>query len=866
MTISKPPQEKVALILEDFSSGKIKDAIIAIDNLSLDFPNNSLLFNIRGACHYELGKLDEAIECYLKSISIDETYAKAHYNLAGAFYEKNQMNLSIESYKNALKLEPKNQEALNNLGNVYKLLDQDEKAIDLYKQAINIKPNYVEAIYSLGVSYQKQGNLKNAIQYFLKFVQINPNSAEIHNNLSVLYYTLGMHQAAMKHLKLALSIKPDFAEVHKNLGKLLKESGNYQSAIKSYEKAIEFNRDYAEAFCGIGEIQMELGSLHDSAENFKKAIIIKPDFIEALNNLGCVYKDLGNFEASLGAFERALAIDPNYLEVLNNLGLTLIELERFNEAIDIYEQMIEINPNYSYAYNNFGIALNGLYKYKEAGDLFISAMKLEPNYFEANLNYGNSLFRMDMFDEAIYYYDRALEINPDENYIFGDKLHAKMQTCNWKGWSKSIKKLTTDISKEKKITSPFVLTALIDNPSLIKKATEIFINDKFPKSNLLPKISKVSKHSKIRVGYFSADFREHPVSALTIELYEKHCRDKFEVYAFSYGPDTNDPMNLRIKSGVDYFYNIRSMSNIDSVILARSFELDIAVDLGGFTQEARTEIFSISIAPIQLSYIGYLGTMGASYYDYLIADSVIIPEEYQKSYTEKIVYLPTFQINDSNQTETFSNLSRKDIRLPNKGFVFCCFNKTYKYNPRCFDVWVRILNKVENSVLLIYADNDLAKSNLKNEITKRGLDSERLIFGERLPRPEYLGRYKLADLFLDTNPYNAGATSSDALRMGLPVLTFNGHSFASRMGASILKAVQMPELIASSEEEYEAIAIELATNPKKLKIIKDKLVANLAKADLYNSIEFTKNIESAYTIMYDRYHKDLKPDHIYVNN
>jgi len=308
------------------------------------------------------------------------------------------------------------------------------------------------------------------------------------------------------------------------------------------------------------------------------------------------------------------------------------------------------------------------------------------------------------------------------------------------------------------------------------------------------------------------------------------------------------------------------MSHKDVALLARSLEIDIAVDLGGFTQDARTGIFAMSAAPIQISYIGYLGTIGADYYDYLVADQTLIPEQNQKYYSEKIAYLPSYQVNDSTQSPTKIIFTRQDLGLPKEGFVFCCFNNTFKITPASFDSWGRILEKVDGSVLLIYADNESAQINLTKEITARGIDPNRLIFGKRLSKSEYLARYQVADLFLDTRPYNAGTTSSDALRMGLPVLTCIGHSFASRMGASVISALNLPELITTTEEEYESLAIELATDPEKLKIIKDKLASNLSTAPLYDTKLFTKNLESAYTMIYERHHQGLDPDHIYVKH
>jgi len=435
----------------------------------------------------------------------------------------------------------------------------------------------------------------------------------------------------------------------------------------------------------------------------------------------------------------------------------------------------------------------------------------------------------------------------------------------WDDLVSHLNELSSKVNNGEKVISPFPMLGLIDNPEIQRKNSEIYTKTFYPQIYDLSEIKIYPKHKKIRIGYFSADFREHPLAYLTAELYEIHDRSQFEIHAFSYGLDTNDKMNLRIKAGVDHFYDVRKMSNKDISIFSRSLEIDIAVDLGGFTQGSRMEIFAMSSAPIQLSYIGYPGAIGANYYDYLLADQEIIPDKYQKYYSEKIVYLPSFQVNDSTQLSPEVIFTREDLGLPKEGFVFCCFNNTYKITPNSFDSWGRILKKVDGSVLLIYADNESAQINLTKEITARGIDPKRLIFGKRLSKSEYLARYHVADLFLDTHPFNAGTTASDALRMGLPLLTYLGQSFASRMGASIVSAINLPELIATSEQDYESIAIELATFPEKLKIVKDKLANNLSTAPLYDTPLFAKCLESAYLTMYETYQHELDPDHIYVN-
>ena len=439
-----------------------------------------------------------------------------------------------------------------------------------------------------------------------------------------------------------------------------------------------------------------------------------------------------------------------------------------------------------------------------------------------------------------------------------------MNLCDWTGLASLLNEAKKKIVNNEKAIGPFSLLSLLDDPALQRKASETFAKFHNPKNHDLPKIGLYPKHKKIRIGYFSADFKEHPVAALTAELYEIHDRNHFEIHAFSFGPDTNDELNLRIKAGVDHFHDVQLTSYKEIALLARSLEIDIAVDLGGYTAKSKTDVFALSAAPIQLSYIGYLGTMGANYYDYLIADQIMIPKKSQKYYSEKIVYLPSFQVNDSKESPPELTLTRKDLRLPDKGFVFCCFNNTYKFSPTTFDSWGRILKKVKGSVLIIYANNKPSQINLTKEIALRGVDPSRLIFGERVARPEYLARYRVADLFLDTLPYNAGTTASDALRMGLPVLTCQGNSYPSRMAASIINAVNLPELITTTPEQYESLAIELATDPDKYKIIKNKLVSNLSSAPLYDTPMFTRNLESAFTSMYERYLKKQKPDHIYV--
>jgi predicted O-linked N-acetylglucosamine transferase (SPINDLY family) len=384
---------------------------------------------------------------------------------------------------------------------------------------------------------------------------------------------------------------------------------------------------------------------------------------------------------------------------------------------------------------------------------------------------------------------------------------------------------------------------------------------------LLGPILKSKRREKIRIGYYSEDFREHPVTYLITELFELHNKDQFELFGFYLGPPDSSKMHKRVLSAFNQFIDVRLKSDKDIALMSREIGIDIAVDLGGFTGLHRPGIFSYRAAPIQVNYLGYPGTMGAKYIDYIIADLTLIPIESEQYYSEKIVYLPnTYQPNDRNRLVAEKVFTKDELDLPKDSFVFCCFNNSFKITPDTFDGWMRILKAVKNSVLWLLEDNPITKLNLRKEAQVRGIDSSRLIFAKRMFPSENLARHQAADLFLDTLPYNAHTTASDALWVGLPILTCMGKSFASRVAASLLNAIELPELITTTQEQYEAKAIELATNPEKLKAIKYKLERNRFTTALFDTPRFTKHIEAAYKQMYERYQTDLQPNNIYIEN
>jgi predicted O-linked N-acetylglucosamine transferase (SPINDLY family) len=630
---------------------------------------------------------------------------------------------------------------------------------------------------------------------------------------------------------MVIKIQPNYPEAHSNKGNALNALQLFEEALLSYDRAIELNSNYAEGW----------------------------------SNKGATLNELKRYHEALGHFDRAIKLNPNYAEAWNNKGTTLNELKRHEEALSYFDRAIELNPRYAEAWSNKGATLRALKRHHDAMSHFDQAIELNPNYAEAWSNRGGIFHEFFNYVSAIECFKKACLLKSDIEWALGDFLYSTLSICLWEDIATTKKDIAFLVNKNHNTISPFTLLALADDPPLHKKASEIFTHSKYPANLALGPITPYPPHEKIRIGYFSANFYNHAVGFLLAELFELHDKNQFELIGFSFGRMPKDDTQRRIAAQFNHFYEVENMSDTDIVQLSRSLNIDIAVDLMGFTQDARTGIFAHRAAPVQVNYLGYPGTMGTNYIDYIIADTTLIPPESQQHYSEKIVYLPNcYQANDRKRAIADKQFTRRELGIPDTGFVFACFNNNFKILPATFDAWVRILNAVEGSVLWLLADNPTAKQNLLQEAQARGLDPKRLVFADRIPLPEHLARHRQADLFLDTWPYNAHTTASDALWAGLPVLTMLGQSFASRVAASLLNAIRLPELITKTQEEYESLAIKLAHNPQQLRLIKEKLHANRLSAPLFDTPLFTKHLELAYTKMYEQHHAKLAPDNLWI--
>lgn len=609
----------------------------------------------------------------------------------------------------------------------------------------------------------------------------------------------------------------------------------------------------------------KLGRPAEAVTSFERAIALHPDHWRAYNHRGNALVELGHIEAARASYAAAVALRFDYAEAHNNLGLALLELGQPEKALASFDIAIALQPAYADAHTNRGSALHALGEIEAALTSYDVAAELRPDLAGVHFNRAQLLEELRQFIAAVKGYDHALAIRPDLPYVRGHRLLARLQTCDWLNLEAELDDLAARIDCGEPAATPFAMLGLSDSPSLQRKTAEQWVRRTArPAQSPSPRTPRSTRH-RMRVGYFSADFCNHPVSGLMAGVFESHDRSMFEVYAFSLGPDIRDAMRLRLEQSFDRFIDVRTESASQIAALARDLEIDIAVDLTGFTKNGRPAIFALRAAPLQVSYIGFLGTMGAPYIDYLIADSTIVPPPLRGNYSESLVYLPNYQANDPKRTSAARHPTREEHGLPASGFVFCCFNANYKIMPAMFDCWVRLLKRVPGSVLWLYAGTEAAVQNLRREAAYRGIDADRLVFGARLPGPEYLSRYAAADLFLDTLPYNAGATASDALWEGLPVLTCSGQTFAGRIATSLLVSLDLPELVTSTLADYEERAIELATDAGRMILLRERLAERRGAAALFDARRQTRALESAYLRMQERRLGGLPPADLHID-
>ncbi len=708
------------------------------------------------------------------------------------------------------------------------------------------------------IGHYDRGQFHAVIAQAAELTRRYPNAVLLHNIAGAANAGLGHFAEAVLCFDKALRIEPGHAETYNNRGIALHNLNRLDEAIASFDRALQLKSNFPDAHYNRGLALQDLNRTPEALASFETAVRLQPNAAEFHQACGNALHQLDRLDEALASYDRALRLRPNLVLALYNRGNVLRDLHREAEALASYDQVLKLAPTHVETVTNRGNILWQQGRLEDALASYDTAARLKPSSGDIHRNRGNVLRDLDRLDEALASYDHALRIKPDSADAWYNRTVTAARMCAWDATRRDAQMPPLDGP-----VAPFLSMILADDPSAQFDSARAWVQAKYPPVSPPAAAPSPARAEKIRIGYFSSDFRDHAVMMLAAGMFEHHDKSRFELHAYAYGPDIQDPMRQRVEAAFDHFHDVRTLDDAAVVAHARQSGIDIAIDLNGHTGTPRLGLFARRAAPVQINYLGYPGTIGADFIDYIIADRQVVPPESRPWFTEKVIALPhSYQANDDRRLISDRRFERAELGLPAHGFVFCCFNNSYKISPAEYDIWMRLLAAVDGSVLWLLGANRWAEANLRHEAQARGIDPARLVFAEKAPPADHLARQRQADLFLDTFNYNAHTTASDALWAGLPVVTMRGKSFAARVAASLLHAVDLPELITDTPETYEHLALALATDPARLAALRTKLAANRPTTPLFDTPQFTRDIEQAYTLAHQRRLDGLQPDHI----
>jgi protein O-GlcNAc transferase len=746
------------------------------------------------------------------------------------------------------------------------------RAEQLFRQILRGVPDHSSALNGLAVVLVQQNKLDEAAANLQAVLRSQPDNAETHNNLGSVLMRLGWTGKALDAFRQAVRLKPDYAQAHYNLGLALKTLGQRDQAMPAFQEALRIQPDLAPASHDLGDLFSQNGELIAAERHYRQALHLRPQRAETHDHLGCVLEGQGRLDEAVACYRQAVSLNPNSADAHLDLGRALQIQGTLVEPIDHYRQALTLQPNLAIAHHNLGVALRDLGKLEEAADSLRRAVQQKPEYVDAHANLAIILMQQGQRAEAVAAWRRAAQLAPRNGEILVQCVHYLQMMCHWEGLEDLSRQVIASVEEDTPAgnaspATPFQFMSLPVSTTAqqqlqcarkwverhLKKMSDVRcpVSD-VEQPEVLIQDTGHRTPDTLTIGYLSADFHQHAIAYLIAELIEKHDREHLAIYGYSFGSDDKGPMRRRLVKAFDRFVDLKEVSFAEAARCIRSDAVNILVDLQGYTGKSRTQILALRPSPIQVNYLGYPGTMGAPFVDYILVDDFIVPPDQQPYFTEKLVHLPgCYQVNDSCRETAAHTPARADCGLPEEGFVFCCFNNAYKFTPQVFDVWMRLLNAVPGSVLWLLEANRMVPANLRTAAQARGVAPERLVFAPPLPMPQHLARHRLADLFLDTLPYNAHTTASDSLWMGCPVVTVAGQTFASRVAGSLLRAIGLPELITTSLPEYEELALRLARDPDLLAHFRARLQANRKTSGLFDGGRFARSLEQAYAAMWE---------------
>lgn len=845
-------------------------------------PNFAEAYSNLGNALKELGDLKGATQFYLKGIKLKPRFCDAYNNLASAYMLQGQTQQAMETYQMALVLNPNLVDAHTNLGNLYKAAGDMEASKHCYLEAIRIKPEFPIAWNNLAGVFKEEGQLTTAVAYYREALRLCPEFADAHSNLGNALKEQNQVQDAIACYQAAIKLRPDFAIAHGNLGSCYYDLGDYASAIKSFNYAIQLEPNFPDAYNNLGNALKEEQRLDDAVNAYRAALHLKPDHPHAYNNLGNAMIEKGYIKEAIHSYVTAIRLMPKFAAAHSNLGSVFKEQGKLQQAIAHYQEAIKIDPSFADAYSNLGNAFKDVKQMEDAIACYNTAIALEPHYAEAYANLAAAHKDSGRLLEAIVNYEKAIEYRPDFGEAVANLVHSKMYVCDWSTRAADMTKLTellnTQLSAPRGVPSiqPFhslsYPLSLQETQAIAQRyAQKARMGVALCESNF--KYRAKPKSMRLKVGYVSSDFGNHPLSHLMCSVFGLHNAAKFEVYCYALSTSDRSHWRQKIEDEAEHFIEIGHLHASEAAQVINNDGIHVLINLNGYTKGARNEIFALQPAPIQMSYMGFCGTMGAKYIQYIVADNTVIPPELRQFYQEKVFSMPhTYFVNDHRQSARHlidvptGSVTRAQYGISEDVFVFCNFNQLYKIDPEIFDCWMRMLKRVPNSVLWLLRFPPVGEENILQEARKRGVRDDQIVFSDVVAREEHIRRGFLADLFLDSSLCNAHTTACDIMWSGTPLITLQGEKMASRVASSVLYAAGLDELICTSYSDYEELGVALAEDSNRLYALRQKLERRRMTCAAYDTARWVRNFEQGLALAWRRHEKGLTPEHFDVED
>ncbi|KAJ0703041.1 putative protein O-GlcNAc transferase [Helianthus annuus] len=873
-----------------------------------------------GAIYYQLHDFDMCIAKNEEALRIDRNFAECYGNMANAWKEKGNIDVAIRYYLVAIELRPNFADAWSNLGSAYMRKGRLTEAAQCCRQALSLNPRLVDAHSNLGNLMKAQGLVQQAYSCYVEALRIQPTFAIAWSNLAGLFMESGDLNRALQYYKEAVKLKPTFSDAYLNLGNVYKALGMAPEAIVCYQHALQSKPDYAMAFGNLASIYYEQGNLEMAINHYKQAIARDTGFLEAYNNLGNALKDAGKVEEAIHCYRQCLSLQPSHPQALTNLGNIYMEWNMMTAAAQCYKATLTVTTGLSAPFNNLAIIYKQQGNYADAISCYNEVLRIDPLAADGLVNRGNTYKEIGRVNEAIQDYSHAIVIRPnmaeahanlasaykDSGHVEAaiksyrqalairsdfpeatcNLLHTLQCVCDWDDRKRMFIEVENILRRQIKMSvipsvQPFHAIAYPLDPMLALEISRKYashcsvIASRFslPAFNhpLPLRIKTTGGNSRLKIGYVSSDFGNHPLSHLMGSVFGMHNRENVEVFCYALSPNDGSEWRLRIQSEAEHFKDVSSMTSDMIAKLINEDQIQILINLNGYTKGARNEIFALQPAPIQVSYMGFPGTTGASYIQYLVTDEFVSPTRFAHIYSEKLVHLPhCYFVNDYKQKnldvlDPNCQPKRSAYGLPENKFIFGCFNQLYKMDPEIFMTWCSILKRVPNSALWLLRFPAAGEMRLRAYAAAQGVQPDQIIFTDVAMKNEHIRRSSLADLCLDTPLCNAHTTGTDVLWAGLPMVTLPLEKMATRVAGSLCLATGVGEdMIVNSMKEYEDRAVYLALNRLKLQELTNKLKLSRLSCPLFDTSRWVKNLERSYLKMWNLHCSGQQPQHFKV--